>query len=94
MKTWRQKLTWEQQQRVHAELREFGLDSSQIESLMKHKGRVKEIELLLMRDLPDNTWGKRPTINVVKSAIRDCQTLGLLTVNKKPSVKTRGQRKC
>lgn len=77
-KTWEEKLTYEQKQQVIKELTAFGLDSRQIASLMKYKGKVSELELILMRNLPDSRWGKRPTISVVKDAVRTCKTLGLL----------------
>ena len=76
-KKWKEKLTWEQKQQVTKELRTFGLDSRQIRSLMNHRGRVKEIELILMRDMPDTPRG-RPTLGSVKGAIYSCKLLGLI----------------
>ena len=76
-KTWEEKLTWEQKQQVTKELRTFGLDSRQIRSLMNSRCRVKEIELILMRDMPNTPRG-RPTIGSVKGAISSCKKLGLL----------------
>lgn len=77
-KTWAEKLTREQRQQVEMELKAFGLDRHQISSLMRFRGRVHQIELELMKKLPSSRWGKRPTISVVKDAIRTCETLGLL----------------
>lgn len=81
-KTWNGKLTDAQKQQVTRELREFGLDNRQIESLMKFRGKVSEIELVLMRDLPSSSWGRRPTISVVKDAIRTCVALHLVELEK------------
>ncbi len=76
-KKWKEKLTLEQKQQVTKELRTFGLDSRQIRGLMDHRGRVKEIELILMRDMPDTPRG-RPTIGSVKGAISTCKKLHLI----------------
>jgi len=80
--TWKEKLTWEQKLQVEKELKQFGLDDHQIRSLMNYRGRVSELELNLMRDMPPNRWGKRATIGAVQAAIASCKTLGLLKVKK------------
>jgi len=76
--TWEEKLTFEQKSTVEKELREYGFDTHQINSLMKTRGRVSELELRLMKELPSNRWGRRPTINVVRSALHDLKVLGLI----------------
>lgn len=77
-KKWEEQLTWDQKQQVTKELRNFGLDFRQMRSLMNHKGKVKEIELILMRDLSDTPRG-RPTIGSVKGAILTYKKLHLIS---------------
>jgi len=76
-KQWREILTMEQKHKVEGELRAFGLDHRQIRSLMNHRGKVTDLELILMRDLPDTARG-RPTISSVKDALRTCKILKLI----------------
>lgn len=77
-KTWEERLSRKDKQTVIVELRAYGLDSRQINSLMRYRGKVTELELILMRDFPESVRG-RATIHVVKDALRTCEKLGLIT---------------
>ena len=77
---WKDKLTLEQRTQVEKELREFGLDQRQINSLMNYHAKITELELILMRDMPDTPRG-RPTIGSIKAAIQSCKLLGLIERN-------------
>ena len=82
-RTWSEKAgdLWPQ---VELELLEFGLDRHQIEALKKHRGKVTDLELTMMRDMPPNPrTGRRPTISVVRSALHDLRVLGLAEMVKR-----------
>jgi len=76
-KRWKDRLTEEQREQVERELHDFGLDRRQIESLMNYRGAVTDLELKLMREMPDAPRG-RPTISSVKDALRTCKLLKLI----------------
>ncbi len=87
-KTWRESMRVDEAIRVEQELKGIGLESNQIESLMKHRGKVTGLELSMMLSLPRNERsGKKATISVVQSALRTAAVLGL--IEKKPRRKQR-----
>jgi len=47
---------------------------------MNYHAKITELELILMRDMPDTPRG-RPTIGSIKAAIQSCKLLGLIERN-------------
>ncbi len=78
-KTWEEKLTNEEKGNVIKELHNFGLDNRQINSLMKIKGKADELELIMMRDLPRNRYGRKATISSVRDILGTMKKLKLIT---------------